>query len=1060
MFRSIRGWFCVALALVAAVAAAQLDQAAPKPIRGLRNLALSPDGASLAFVYKGDVWVVSSQGGRATRLTGNVEMDSNPVWSPDGRWIAFASNRDGRTDTYLVPVEGGAPRRLTWSGAVPSAWTPDGKEILVSQNREDTFPGLYAIDVKTTALRRLYRDFVGIGSPTVSPDGKLVAFNRRGFPWYRPRYQGSAAASLWLLDTATGKARALRENGFQHLWLRFGSDGKTVYTVTVSEVTPSSSPLSRSIGKIVDSTERTPNVYAVDLNGRAKRLTSFAGGGVRSLTAAANAPLLAFEYEGDPYTMAPGGQPAKIAIFANEDELTPTTERLVLTDGASNLAVSPDGERIAFVARNDIWVVPITKGKGPNKDDATQLTDWPGLDDEPVWHPDGKSLFFVSDREGPQRIYRVNVETKETSVFYKTDSDAHELRLTPDRKHLAFWVSGADGGIYWIPVGGGEAKKLVDYPGQHNWNNAFSFSPDGRYLVYARQKGNVPFNLYVVDLSTGKEQNVTRLAATHGNPVWSADGKYLYFTSNRDGDGLYLLPLTAEDARTPDLEMRYAKPKEGPKVQIDFDDIHLRIRKLTGQPVAGEPIVDRETGDVYFVSNDGDLWRCSYNGESVSKVTQGGRVGMCAFFESGDRIVFEQAGTLKIYTPRQLPPRKEGDKEKPGVPAGIQDVPFRAVWVRDIRGEQRAAFYQFWRMYNRNFYDPNFHGRDWVRIRDRYAPLLESVGHRSELAIVLNMMVGELESSHSEVGPPGGGPTAVPLAHLGFDIDYGYKGPGLRVAAVPKGAPGSFAKTLIKPGEYVLQVNGKDVSNNELLYRDVLAGEVGRDLKLLVNGSPNRSGAREVTYRALTSGEYGGILYRNRIEARKKWVDQASGGKVAYVHISGMGGGNFTQFNREVWSESLGKKAVIIDVRDNGGGNISDQLIDILERVPHSYYRDRDGETRPAPDQSWDLPTVVLHAESSFSNAEMFPYAMKARRLATLVGMPTPGYVIWTWGLPLVDGTSARMPAAGVWRLDGTPLENNGQKPDIEVQITTEEYFRGEDPQLAKAVEVLLGKVR
>ncbi|MEJ5170686.1 MAG: hypothetical protein WHU10_06835, partial [Fimbriimonadales bacterium] len=165
MLRSIRGWLCVAWALSAVAAQAQMDPTAPQPIRGLRNLALSPDGGSLAFTYKGDVWVVSSKGGRATRLTGNVEMDSNPVWSPDGKWIAFASNRDGRTDTYLVPIEGGAPRRLTWSGVGPSAWTPDGKEIVVSQNREDTFPGLYAIDVKTTAVRRLYRDFVGIGSP-------------------------------------------------------------------------------------------------------------------------------------------------------------------------------------------------------------------------------------------------------------------------------------------------------------------------------------------------------------------------------------------------------------------------------------------------------------------------------------------------------------------------------------------------------------------------------------------------------------------------------------------------------------------------------------------------------------------------------------------------------------------------------------------------------------------------------------------------------------------------------------------------------------------------------
>jgi tricorn protease len=328
------------------------------------------------------------------------------------------------------------------------------------------------------------------------------------------------------------------------------------------------------------------------------------------------------------------------------------------------------------------------------------------------------------------------------------------------------------------------------------------------------------------------------------------------------------------------------------------------------------------------------------------------------------------------------------------------------------------------------------------------------------MATILNEMVGELESSHSEVGSAPGGPPGQDLAHLGVTFDYSYAGPGIKIKEVPPHTPGSFAKTKLNPGDYIMSINGTDVRLDEALYRDVLIKQAGRDLTLVVNAKPSKDGAREVKYRALSGGEFGGILYKNRIEKRRKYVEEKSGGKVTYIHINGMGEGNMEQFQKEVWAYAEGKKAVIIDVRDNGGGNISDALVNILERVPHSYYVDRDGEAVLAPGESWNLPTVVMCAESSYSNAEMFPYAMKARGLATLVGMPTPGYVIWTGGLRLVDGTNARMPGAGVYRLNGISLEDNGVQVDYKVPITREQYFEGIDPQLDKAIEVLMAKVK
>jgi Tol biopolymer transport system component/C-terminal processing protease CtpA/Prc len=1060
----------------------------------MRTLALSPDGKQLAFVYHGDVWVAPVAGGKAEPITSNIEYDSNPVWSPDGKWLAFSSNRTGSTQTFYVPAEGGNPQRLTYyaGGEAPSDWTADGKSILTQVGREDQYNGFYLIDVNTTQPKQLMVDNAGIGFPSLSPDNKKIVFTRMGFPWWRARYQGSAAAQLWVVDIASGKRTELRNNGFQHQWPKFGVDSKTVYCVTVSDKTPSSSPLGKPIPKIVDTPERTPNVYAVDPSGKAKRITNFVVGGVRFLTSASKANLLAFEYEGEPYIMVPGQKPQKIEIVANDDDKSTIEERLILTNGASNFQLSPDLKTMAFVVRNEIWTVPVKKGKGPNANDATQLTKWVGVDDEPVWSPDGKSMFFTSDREGSQRLYKMDVATEKIEPISKVDYDIVNVNLTPDQAFLTYWQAGKEGGMFVVPVAGGEPKKIIDQPWTYGWRTEYSWSPDGRYVAYLKRVGSGPFNVWVTDVVENKSYKLTALNSEHSSPTWSPDGKYLYFNGNEQGDSLYVIPLQPEDARTVDTELKYEKPTGPVKVEIDFDDIANRVRKFSTQPCNGNVIADYVSGDIYYISNDGDIWKTSYNGETSQKVSANGNISGFSFTADNSGLVYNQGGNLFIMTMRPAAPapkvasviKIEAPKasaedldaqrrQRPGgppakaavapaapVPPGVAQVQFRCDWTRNIMEEHKAAFYQFWRAFNRSFYDPNFHGRDWVALRKRYEPLLPSVAHRNEMAILLNMMCGELESSHSEVGSAPGGPPGQSQAHLGVTFDYSYAGPGLKIKEVPAHTPGSYAKTKLNPGEFIMSINGVDVSLNEALYRDVLIKAAGRDVTLLVNKTATKKDAREVKYRALNGGDFDNIRYQNRIEARRKYVEEKSGGKLAYIHIAGMGGNNFEQFNKEIWERLQGKQGVILDVRENGGGNISDSLIDIIERVPHSIYQDRDWVPVKAPSESIQVPIVVMCAESSYSNAEMFPMAMKARNLATIVGMPTPGYVIWTGGLDLVDGTSARMPGAGVYRLNGISLENNGMVPDVLVPWTREQYFAGVDPQLEKSVEILMKKVK
>lgn len=1031
---------------------AQLPPPVEKPIVGARIPVLSPDGKRLAFVWRGDIWVADSSGGRASQVTDHVELDANPIFSPDGKWIAFSSLRTGNWDIFVVPATGGEPRQMTFASTneIATDWSPDGKCLIFSANYDHPNSTLYALDVVTLKIKKLAEDKDGMGRAACSPDGKRVVFQRYGFPWTRPRYSGSAAAQLWTVDLASGKRTQLTNNERQNLWPHFTPDGKGIVAVTVGEPTPNAEWMNKPLPRLKDSAARTPNLWLFPLDGgRPRQITTFVGGSVRYPDVARQTGDIVFEYEKDVYRLRKGSaQPERLLLYAGAEDKQNRVQRETLASGVEEAEISPDGKTFAFLVRGDLWTIPIEKPKGRGADDATRLTDYAGFDRDFNWSADGKTLYFVSDRQNNDRVYALDVATKAVKPVWTGDQDASAPRISPDGKLLGFWVAGPVGenspaGFYVKPTAADQAgvapKRILALP--TGAQGDLSWSPDMKWIAYTRrgvESGG--WNVWVAPADgAGTAVNVTRLNAWHAFPRWSPDGKYPFFASDRDGPGLYVLPLKPEDARSDELEIKWEKPRGPMKVEIDFTDTAQRIRRLFAQQPQGDLTVTGD-GQIFFVS-EGDAWSASYDGKEVKRLTAGDGVGNLRVSPDGKKLYFYKGGGLYTLAVGGSNP--------------VTQVTFNAVWERDVRAERKAAFVEFWRGYNRRFYDPNFHGRDWGAIRDRYEPLLDAVGTRDEFATLLNMMIGELEASHSEVGPaprPVAGPTTY---NLGFYFDYTYEGPGIRVREVPKRAPGSYDKTRIKPGEYVMAVDGKDVTLDENLFK-ILNDKGDRDFELLVNSKPSRDGAHLVKYKALTWGEWNDIHYRNRIERARKTVEEKSGGKIAYVHIAGMGGNNQVQFERELYEYADGKEAVIIDVRNNGGGNISDTLINWLGIKPYGTYWGRDGYPEPAPNRGWKKPIVVLMNEHSYSNAEMFPYGMKAAGLAKLVGMPTPGYVIWTGEWRLVDGTSARMPGAGVYRADGSPMEDMGEKPDYQVPLTNEDWLAERDPQLDKAIEVLL----
>ena len=1094
----------VALCLLVASAPparAQLSAPAAAPIIGARLPALSPDGKQLAFVYRGDIWTAPATGGRAAPLTSHVEQDSFPLFSPDGKWIAFSSRRTGSWDIFVIPAEGGAAQQLTWhaNAETPYGWSPDGKYLLFSGKRDSVNYGVFALDVKTLATEKLFEDFATLNYPSYSPDGKDIVYGRYGFPSSRPRYVGSAAAQIWLFNTADKSRKAITTDDRQHLWTKFLPGDQGLLTVTFSEPTPSVSKLGERIPKITDNPARTPNLWVFQRDGKSKQLTRFTGGSVRAPSVATTSGDLAFEYGADLWLLKNGATDAtKISLLVATDEKQNSRRREKLTTGVTEAELSNDGKRLAFGLRGDIWVVPVEKSKGVagrGQDIARRLTDWAGDDSDFCWSPDDKKLFFTSDREFNTRIYDLEVETLKVKPLWKSTDNVTHLRLSPDGKQLGFWLAGPEGGLYSLTLSrsvvttttnlvtntvtngvanatttnavtnavtntvtksvitnivtttvthaitNGEPKRIARVPGTHQRGSGgsdYSWSPDLQWIAYARKSESHSFNLWIVPAKGGEAINVTRLNAHHSQPTWSPDGKYLFFQSNRDGDGLYVLPLTRETSRTSDIDLKFEKPKDPVKVEIDFTDISRRIRKVGSQSPTADLTVTID-GLILFLS-EGDVWSVTYDGKETKRLTTGGGKAGLRTLADARKGCFIQNGELFTMKP--------DDKMSP------TKVSFTADWERDVRAERLAAFTQFWREYHRNFYDPNFHGRDWEKIRKQYEPLLSAVDTNEEFANVLNQMVGELEASHSEVTPATSTVPEIITPHLGFTFDYSHKGPGIKVATVPAGTPGSYEKTQIKPGEFILAINGTDVTLNEKLYQ-LINDRQDREFDFLINDQPKKDGARKLRYKPLAATEWDELNYRNRVERSRKYVENNGCACLGYLHIPAMSAKDQLQFEREAYEYMAGKAAMIIDVRFNRGGNISDTLINMLERRQHGYTHGRDDVPEPSPSRAWDKPVIVLMNEHSYSNGEMFPYAMRQRGLAKLVGLPTPGYVIWTSTLRLGDGTGARMPQAGVYRLDGTNQENIGERPDYLVPLTPADWLANRDPQLDKAIELL-----
>jgi tricorn protease len=1108
--------------LVLAVAASFCGSAVSKdPIRLANNPSLSPDGALLAFDWNGDIWVVPSDGGSANQLTQKPGRNSQPKFSPDGKRIAFISDREGSAQVFVMPAAGGAAKQVTFNtaGFVLQGWTPNSQQLLVSSQRDNYWrhaERFFLVDVdQRKAEESLFDDYGTSG--TLSPDGKKLLFTREGSPWWRKGYRGSQASQVWSYDLEKKAFEQLLSDDSGDLWPMWKPDGQGFYYVSGRD-------------GAWDIWEK--NFISKD----GRQVTKFSNDdSVVQPCISKDGSTIAFRRLFDLYRMRTGNgnTPQKLDIFANVDRPADRIERRSLTT-ASQVAFSSDGLEIAIIVGGDLWVMD-TELREPKR-----VTSTPEEERSPVFSPDGDSLLFVSDRDGRCEIYRV-MRADGNKFWWQNDNfklekltndGAQKSNLTwsPDRAHVAF-VKGR-GDLCVMTPDGKEVKTILNsitHP-EYDW------SPDGKWLVYSADDADFNRDIFVVPIDGSRPPfNVSRHPRNDHNPVWSPDGKVIAFTGQRGEErDIFYVWLRAEDeekgSRERTLEKalekmnkgrRPASPRPAPRtegegsakadeskpvktpVAIDWEGMHERIHRVSIPEVTESNLMWSPDSKKLLFTGTVEGKAGTYAIEipdNVKPVAFGTQVvAQARWLSKGNQIVGLVAGvpiSVAIDPLSGRPrgasaepaapaaaaatPRRGGGGPAPAVPAGEAGGGFRftALQTIDTAKKNAAVLDLAWRTMRDNYYDERLGNRDWKKIREKYIDMAAECPDTEAIGTVVNLMLGELNGSHlgfipgirdlsqrrqgPQVEEPAAGRWRETTAHLGVRFDPEYRGPGLKIRDIIPGGPAEHKKSKLAAGEIIVSIDGQAVEPAMDLTA-VLNGPAARDIALKVKGTDGKE--RDVVLRPTSLTEVRRLLYDKWIKDNLKAVEKASDGKLGYLHIAAMDLNNFYKFEEQLYAAGAGKDGLVIDVRENGGGSTADHLLTALTQPVHAIAVGRGGQPGYPNDRkvyaSWNKPIVVLCNQNSFSNAEIFSHAIKTLRRGQLVGVPTAGGVISTGATQIMDAGLLRLPFRG-WYLagDGQDMELNGAVPHHILWPKPGEMPRGEDSQLAKAVEVLRGDVK
>ena len=1036
----------------------------------------------IAFIYANDLWVANADGTNSRRLTSDAGIESNPYFSPDGKIIAFSAEYEGNTDVYTIPAEGGMPQRLTWHPSADNVrgFTPDGKAVLFASSREDfsnRYLQLFTIPLSGGFPTKLI--IPNAYQAAYSPDGKQMAYtpiSPRFQQW--KNYRGGTVSNIWVFNFENFETIKIpmpenRSNDWNPMWM-----GNTIYFLS----------------------DRNGEFNLYSFNPATKvitQLTQYTDFPINSANAfGAN---IIFEQAGKLHIFDTGNgtiKTLKIGIAAELTELRPRYVKGV--QNARSAHISPTGSRAVFGFRGEIITVPAEKG------DPRNITGTAGVHEKyPAWSPDGKSIAYFSDKSGEYQLFVRPQDGKgEPRAYPLTGTGFYAYpEWSPNSKYITFSDNGRN--FYLIEVASGTIKKIdadelyVPGPFRKMFGN---WSSDSRWIAYTKVNSTFFKQVFIYSVEQGKSYAVTDGLSDTDSPIFDPDGKYLIFLASTDAgpvinwfdqsshdmrmtSSVYLATLRADIlnpfARESDEENGKSDEKtEGEKkdntekdgkdkstkkpdekvknISIEFEGIENRIVNIPLKAGNYSQLGMVKADEFLYVANDYNtrtsrLFRYEMKERKESEVMELENYILSA---DGKKMLYSKGLTAGITDAGKKPEAGKGVLKMETIEVKIDPV-----------AEWKQIFDEAWRINRDYFYDPGMHGADWPAMKEKYASFLPDVACRNDLNRLIMWMCSELSVGHHRVG--GGdqrfNAERVEGGLLGADYEiadnrYRFKkiygglnwNPGLRS---PLTEPGINAKA----GEYLLAVNGKEVTASQNIY-SFFEKTAGKIIEITIGPNANGSGSKVVKVEPIANES--SLRNRDWVEGNLRKVHEATDGKVAYVYVPNTTLQGHEYFKRYFFPQA-NKQAIIVDERFNGGGLIADYYIDLLTRPYQSHWNMRYGMDLKTPSASIQGPKVMIIDETAGSGGDMLPWMFHKFKVGTLVGKATWGGLVGTLGFPeLMDGGSVSAPNLAIWTKDGFIVENVDVSPDIEVEMWPADVIKGKDPQLEKAIEVALEQLK
>ena len=1032
--------------------------------------AISPDGIEVAFVTGGDIWTAPSDGGEARLLIAHPATESRPVYSPDGSTIAFNSSRTGNGDVYTMNMLTGKVTRLTYDDGADevSSWSKDGKYVYFGSTSRDISGMRDVFRIKAsggTPMPVSDNRYVSEYHPSPSPDGKSTAIIARGIGWNQWWRNGRShldESEIWLMkDGASPTYTKLAERGAKQLWPMWAKDGQTLYYIS-----------DRS-GK--------ENLWSMPVNGTPKQLTNFKTGRMLWPSMSGNGDNIVFERDFAIWNYdVRKNESKKINIKLRGAPSSPSIDRMRMNSGYSKLALSHDGKKMAFIAHGEVFVASAKDGG-----EATRVTTTGASESDIAWDLKSNIIYFISERDGNAHLYQYNfISNKEMKITSGAFDDSAPL-LSPDGKTISFIRDGKELRLFDI-----ESKKerlltkgYLQF-GPYTSSGTISWSPDSKWLAFAGIGSKSLRNISVVSIASGEPKPVSFLANTFGGRViWSNDGKSIFFTTSQRTENAYVAKISLvpqqprfredqfrdlfseptppapmektvaakKDSATDSTLKSITAAKSKQPVRIVWEGISQRLSLLPLAANINDILISKDGNTLYLTTSvAGQTNIYSYSLDELSREpavmkqltsTAGNKTDL-QLSPDGKEIFYVEGERIQSVS-------TDSRQTKPLSVSAEMDV--------DFSQEKMVVFNQAWDIQNKAFYDENYHGQNWNEIKKTYAPYAAGAQTPDELRRILNLMVGELNASHS--GVSGSTPPTFSTGRIGLRFDRRmYEDDGkLKITEVIALGPAALSDK-INIGDMLVAIDGKRINVNDNLDQ-LLDNKINKRLTLTISGTGGNE--KEVIIRPMSLGTEKGLLYKQWVQQQRNYVSRISNGRLGYVHMFDMGQGSLDQLYLDMDADNHAREGVVVDVRNNNGGFVNAYALDVLSRKGYLSMTARGLPTAPGRVQlgqrALDAPTILVTNQHSLSDAEDFTEGYRSLGLGKVVGEPTAGWIIFTGGTNLIDGSSIRLPFIKITDNKGQNMELAPRPVDIAVENPLGE--NNKDAQLDTAVKELLKQV-